>query len=303
MEDEDYGMGSDHPLIDDAEYEEPVLEVTPEIVPEVTKNTPISKMENLVAFTGDIDIDKITEQAKKYMAVEKQLRNIAISVTNKHDWVDEGGKPYLMWSGAARVARALGVSFKNIQHEESLLQDEKGEFLICNITGDVHWKGDVISEMGSSHSRKVFFAKRFDKQKQEYYLLPLSEIDRCDIKKMAHTNFLNRGLRSMVGLNFTWEEVEASLGISKSEITGKVAFKKETKDIESPKRKEIITMLKEMHGENARMTLEALTTFRGKDGTTVKGKNQLKDCSDKQVDMIYPKIKEQYEQHLAKAKA
>ena len=263
-----------------------------EIIPIKTSMEEYSKDER--------DIEVIAERAQKYAKIEKKLRQIAISVTNKNDWVDEGGKPYLMWSGAARVARILGVSYYDLQESEEKHTDENGEYIISKIKGKVKWKGDIIEELGTSHSRKPLIAVRKDKNGNRF-MLPLSEIDRTNVTKMAYTNFLNRGLKSIVGLNFTWEEVQEYTGATPGDSGGNVDFKK-SKNLDDPRRKEIADMLKELHGSSAIITLQALTTFEV-NGKKVPGKKKVSDCSDKQIPRLHETVlkqfKEKYKQEPA----
>jgi len=273
---------------DEKEFESEDKEQSREVI--VTQQSPINMMEMI----DDRDIEIIAMKAEKHAKIEKRLRQIAISVTNKNDWVDEGGKPYLMWSGASRVARILGISYFDLSESEQTITDDKGEYIISKIKGKIKWKGDIIEEIGTSHSRKPLVAMRKDKKTGQTVLLPLSEIDRTNITKMAHTNFLNRGLKSMVGLNFTWEEVQDATGATPGDSGGNVGFKKTEKNLNDPRRKEIGDMLVELHGESASLTLQAFTTFKTSNGETVQGKKKVSELTDKQVEHTHKKVLDQF---------
>lgn len=252
---------------------------------------------NALMAHEDIDPIQLAKNAEKMAKVELQLRQIALKMTNKNDWVDEGGKPYLQWSGAARVASAFGVSYFDITTEKDKYSDDKGEFIIFECKGKIKWRGRQIEEMGTGSTRDAFFGKRNGE------FLPLSEVDIPNVKKKAQTNFLNRGLKSICGLSFTWEEVTAATGLKPEEVGGSVDFsKKKEKNLDDPKRAEIKKWLVEMHGKNASVTLQALTTFKTKDGKTIQGKKKLDECSDAQIKMLHKKVQEQYKEWVSRKK-
>ena len=266
-------------------------EVLPEKEPQqpVFSMPPIPIVSHFMLDAADIDPDAIADRAEKMANVEKRLRQIALKVTNKSDWVDEGGKPYLQWSGAARIASTFGVSYVNLSTTVQKYTDDKGEYVIFECKGTILWKGRQIEEIGTGSTRDSFFGKRAGQW------LPLSEVDLPNVRKKAQTNFLNRGLKSIAGLSFTWEEVTEATGLKPENVGGKVDFKKKEKNLENPKRKELKDMLIKMHGKSAVITLQALTTFKTKDGKVVQGKTKMDECSDAQITRMYPVVKKQYD--------
>jgi len=278
----------------------------------IVLNTPQPiKTQEFSLAAGTVDPDEIERDAEKYMAVETKLRSIAVKCTNKNDWVDQNGRPYLQWSGAARIARAFGVSYQGLKYTEALKEDEHGPFLIIECTGTIIWRGSTLEEIGTGSSRDPFFGvrTRYIDGKKEKYFLPLSEVDITNIKKKAQTNFLNRALKSMVGLSFTWDEVNDALKNRGGNVT-KIEYDKSKSQTRTPpasspskpdtsdksKKEEIWTMLEEMHGTSAGVSLKALTSFKGRDGKQVPGKAKITYVSPAQVDNIYPKVKEQYDE-------
>lgn len=60
-------------------------------------------------------VDSIVAMAEKADAYVKALNKImeaSVKITNEYDWVLIGGKPYLQESGANKVARLFGISWK-----------------------------------------------------------------------------------------------------------------------------------------------------------------------------------------------
>ena len=245
----------------------------------------------------DIDPEAIALRAEKMATAEVKLRQIALKLTNKSDWVDEGGRPYLQWSGAARIASAFGVSYYNLVITKEIYKDDKGEYYLYECKGEIKWRGRNIEEIGTGSTRDPFFGVRFDREKQEKYFLPLSEVDIPNVKKKAQTNFLNRGLKSIAGLSFTWEEVTEATGLKPEDVGGKIDYnKKKTKNLDDPKRIGIKKMLVEMHSKNASVILQGLTTFKAPDGKQVPGKKKVDDCTDPQIKRLHTKVTELYKE-------
>ena len=66
--------------------------------------TPVSiESDNLVIMA---------ENAEKRVDAINRIKKAALKVTNKHDWTDQGGKPYLQVSGSEKVARLFGISWR-----------------------------------------------------------------------------------------------------------------------------------------------------------------------------------------------
>jgi hypothetical protein len=221
----------------------------------------------------------------------KRIKSAALSVTSKHDWVDQGGKPYLQVSGSEKIARLFGISWTI--DEPILTTEEDGHYSYTYQGAFTIGSTPPIDFIGSRGSKDGFFSMSHGKD------IPVSEINRNDIKKSAYTNLLGNGITRLLGLrNLTWEEVEAALGI-KRENMGKVNYgKPEMSDEGKDLRKKIGETLLEMAGndkDKAGKLLLTYTTFIDKEGKTVKGKESLKDVSEKAMPVTYGKIQKVYE--------
>jgi hypothetical protein len=153
-----------------------------------------------VAAIADTNLVAIAEDADKRLAAFEKIWKGSLSRTNANDWVNEGGKPYLQASGAQKIARWLGVSWRvNPPIEEDL---GGGHYLI-KYTGEFALGGAVISETGSRSSKDPFFSRAKGRD------LPASEIDKGNVMKAAYTNLLGRGITTLLGLrNLTWADLE-----------------------------------------------------------------------------------------------
>lgn len=279
--------------------------------PEIVENMPLEtrseslpiEQENSIQMmptdlvSGDLEASMI--KAEKYLAIQDRLRKLAVNVTSVADWVNEGGKPYLQWTGTAKVAMAFGVSYEQMVYKQTKFKDDIGEYVVFDCNGYVTWQGRKIPEAGTGSSRDAFFGKR----NGEY--LPTSEVDLNNIKKKALTNFLNRGLKSMIGLSFSWEEIETITGgkITSAKVAGvsydqggaggKTPESEETK----AKKKKLGQMILEIcqgNKEAASAYLYKLTTFKTKEGKEIKGKKQMRFVSEKQTDMLFSKVQEEH---------
>jgi hypothetical protein len=167
----------------------------------------------------------MADRAERAIEAVKKIKRIALAVTNKQDWVDEGGKPYLQSSGAEKIGPLFGISWL-IDPEPTREVDADGHYSYNyrgTFTHSVNGKERSITAIGSRTSKDDFFRVRYrNNQRVE---LPANEVDKESVKQAAHTNCLVNGITRILGIrNLTWEEVEEYTGF-KRENTGKVAFK------------------------------------------------------------------------------
>jgi len=121
-------------------------------------------------------------------------------------------------------------------------------------------------------------------------MLPLSEIDITNVMKKAHTNLLNRAIKGLLGLSFSWEELE---DISKGEITkancSKVSYRKGAQGGQNRTAQggdlhnEAHAILQEMScGDKDAYTefLQKATAFTGRHGNKVNGLTELGKVSE-----------------------
>jgi len=174
-----------------------------------------------IAAIADTNLVAIAEEADKRLAAFEKIWKGSLTRTNAHDWVDEGGKPYLQASGAQKIARWLGVSWRvNPPIEEDL---GGGHYLI-KYTGEFALGGAVISEVGTRSSKDPFFSRAKGRD------LPASEIDKGDVMKSAYTNLLGRGITTLLGLrNLTWQDLESHARINQKNVQ-RVGYGKPSQD-------------------------------------------------------------------------
>lgn len=167
-----------------------------------TKNTDIINIDN--KSLSD-QTDDILSNAERRISQIDKIIDLSIKRTNENDWIDQSGKPYLLSSGAEKIARLFGISWKIIKNEKIISEDEKSKFYFYQCVGIFSFsnKNDMIDAIGTCSSKDVFFAKVNGEFK------PLSEIDETNIMKSAYSNCIVNGITRLLGIrNLTWAQVK-----------------------------------------------------------------------------------------------
>lgn len=164
----------------------------------------------------------IAEQAEKRIDAMNKIKRVALKLTNASDWVDQGGKPYLQVSGAEKIGRMFGVSWRIGEAEFEAL--DGGHFSYA-YRGSFTVAGASIEAIGTRSSKDGFF-KRYAYENGAKTELPASEIDRGDVKKAAYTNCIGNGITRLLGVrNLTYADLQEFAGITKEQVMA-VDYKK-----------------------------------------------------------------------------
>ena len=179
----------------------------------------------------DDTLISLAEQAEKRIDAMTKIKKVSLKLTNKHDWTDQGGKPYLQVSGAEKIARMFGISWKI---SEPICEQQEAGHYTFTYKGFFSLAGASIEVIGTRSSKDGFF-KKYDWSQKDAdgnslkTELPASEIDRGDVKKAAYTNCIGSGITRILGLrNMTYEDLEEFAGIT-ADMIGKVDYKKKGK--------------------------------------------------------------------------
>ena len=183
-------------------------------------------LETALPAIADENIVAIAAHAEERLEALDKIKKVALKITNANDWVDENGKPYLQGSGAEKVARIFGVSWRIFEPTED---DLGGGHYIITYKGEFAVGGAIISAIGTRSSKDGFFKKYKyvgQGQDKERVELPASEIDKGDVKKSAYTNLLANGITRLLGIrNLTYGDLEKYAGIKRDQVTT-VEYKK-----------------------------------------------------------------------------
>jgi putative AlgH/UPF0301 family transcriptional regulator len=150
----------------------------------------------------DDTLVSLAEQAEKRINAMKKIKQVSLKLTNRHDWTDQGGKPYLQVSGAEKIARMFGISWRI---SEPICEQQDGGHFSFTYKGYFSLAGATIEAIGTRNSKDGFF-KKYDWSKTDEdgnsikEELPASEIDRGDVKKAAFTNCIGNGIVRLLGL-------------------------------------------------------------------------------------------------------
>lgn len=178
------------------------------------------------SVASDTDLELAIKNAERTEKLIAKIKQIAIKATNQNDWVDMEGEPYLQSSGAEKIARLFGISWRIVKGPtKEMSTDENGSFFIYSYTGEFSMGSKTIEITGTCSQKDKFFGKKQGKLKL------LSEIDECSIIKKAQTNMVVRGIKTILGIrNLTWAEIRGG-GVTQS-ATAAVSYKGTGKEVE-----------------------------------------------------------------------
>lgn len=182
--------------------------------------TALQVMTDDMPVIADDRLVAIADAAEKRIEAMNKIKRLALRMTGPQDWTDQGGKPFPWASGAEKIARLFGISWKVFDPVE---EREEGGHFGYTYKGTFTLAGTSIEAIGARSSKDGFFRKYKDGVE-----LPPSAIDKGDVKKSAYTNLLGNGIMRILGMrNLSWADLEVA-GIKQGDVA-KVAFKKDGK--------------------------------------------------------------------------
>ena len=188
--------------------------------------------DNVPAIADD-NLLRVAEMAERRIDAVIKIKQNALKVTNAGDWVDQGGKPYLLVSGSEKIANLFNISWRI---DEPTVETEPDGHFTYTLRGIFSIPGRSVSAEGSRSSKDPFF-KKYDWVKEQgkpdkKVEKPISAIDRRDVRMAALTNLLGNGITRLLGIrNLAYADLEAFAGITKAMI-GVVEYKSKGKDKE-----------------------------------------------------------------------
>ena len=196
------------------------------------KEIEVKNLEVATPLITEEDAENAIKRAERMEAYVRKIKTLAIKQTNKNDFVDMGGKPYLQASGAEKIARLFGISWRICEGypKKEQITDEKGSYYMYTYKGEFTMGGKSIEIIGTCSQKDKFLGTQGDKAR------PASEIDETNIIKKANTNMIVRGVTTILGIrNLTWDEVKSG-GVEQNQ-TNKVVYQTE---------KELVGMVKDI---------------------------------------------------------
>lgn len=152
-------------------------------------------------------IVEMAERADKMVSSLDKIMKAAIKITSPRDWVLIGDTPYLQESGAAKVARLFGISWRILEQKPEYDKDGYPTFYYRM---EFRMGNSTIEAEGRRSGKDDFFASAGKGKKKSP-----DEIDMGDVRMSAFTNCINRGIKSILpGLRNVDIETLESNGIN-----------------------------------------------------------------------------------------
>lgn len=244
----------------------------------------------------------LLQQAEFAVDAVKKVKALSLRVTNYADWKRLGPNAYLQKSGAMKVARLFGISFKDMKVKREDRRKENGD-TVAVFTAEVtaEFNGKEVKEIGVVDSEKQFYASAGHDETK-----PFDDRDFTSMQKHAVSNAMGRALKSILGLEgIPWEDIEAVLGKDAAGKAGAVGYG--DKSAEKPpetasdvemreKLRAMLLDLADQDPDSASKLLQKYTTFQTQDGKTVEG---VKSVNEKRFSLgwmkkTYGKVKDDW---------
>lgn len=176
--------------------------------------TVVDETENAGLMSTDYNrIISTAAVADKIIDAMDKVAKAALRITSPKDWTNISGTLYLQESGAAKVARAFGVSWQICDGYPKKEIDPQG-YPRFKYRMRLTMGKDTIEAEGQRSGADEFFAGKGKTKSPD-------EIDAGDVERAAYTNCLNRGVKTLIpGLrNIETARLEEA-GFDLSEIKG-----------------------------------------------------------------------------------
>lgn len=162
--------------------------------------------------TSADNIMYLAEKADKMITAMNKIMSAALKITSEHDWTLIGGKPYLQESGATKVARLFGISWRI--GDPKIECDSEG-YKTFTYKGRFEMRGQFIECEGSRSMKDEFFCGKANKRKS------VDEISERNVRQAAYTNCINNGIKRIVpGIRGIDVKMLEDAGIDTSRIKG-----------------------------------------------------------------------------------
>lgn len=229
---------------------------------------------------------------------------------------DFSGKPYFDHLACERISKIMGLVIKLNETDdgridyEKVIEDQTNNKYTIYLTGRIYYTGreqDYEVQEGSSCSFDDWYSQyqnvewtEDENDKKHKKVLNANALPESKVREKARANLIQRLVKKFLGLDFTWEELEAA-GIDRSKCKGftfsgnKGADSTDTMD----KKKTVWNKIVEICNGNidlAKKSLQKLTSFEKKDGTMFDGYTDINKVSEKMLPNLIKKVDEKYKE-------
>lgn len=180
---------------------------------EVINQTPIVQNDRIESLLRLADNSEALQKA--FRRIQRTIMSLALP----GDWMKFGSGVNTFLeiggSGAFRLIKPFGISFKNWKYWEEKGSDEKGDYYTCWYQCDVYCDNQTIEGvMGRAGTRDKFFGYAHEEWKN------LSDIKKDDIQTAARRNCMKEGVKVLFGLLHIPVSAAKELGLPENAIRG-----------------------------------------------------------------------------------
>lgn len=256
-------------------------------------------------FSSDEELAVFLERVDRRNEAMERVLQMALSKLMPTDFHDFDGKPMLQGVGAQRLMKYFGISVINKQRIPetgyAVNTQDPAKRLAVTYKATFRLGSMEVEGEGRRDTHNKFFGRKGGEFKD------LADINLPDLDAAAVTAMYRDGITTLLGLKgVTWEYLK-DLGFGAEKTTGHT-YKKgtqggnaaESKDAKK-KQNEIANMIFAMSEQDPDKSKDMLidyTSFKGKDGNMVKGKDSVSKLSDKQTDVIHGKVSKDYDEYV-----
>lgn len=247
----------------------------------------VTELENQLA-----DIDPA--ELRRRVALVQEIKRIIVEHTQPTDWLimkAKGAKAkvaYLGADGAERLAMLLGASWD----EPKRVREQREGHYIWIFSGHFRFGKRKIFAIGSCTSRDRFFSRRGGER------IPENEVNERDVQMKAFSNWIRNGISRALGLRnldaaYFGKPFWGAIPVVEFDSGGRGGTSKSQDADEKKKAGEMWDALMEFaehDEEKAKAMLKKLTTFKGKDGDTVAGVDNVDFLTGRRLQVNYEKV-------------
>ena len=174
------------------------------------------------------DPEKVAQRAD---ATKKMLASLC-KAASPANIVNFGGKPYFDHLACERIAKIVGLVIKinekngRIDYEKVIEDEAKNKYTIY-LTGKVYYTNrpdDYEIQEGSSSSfddwykeYQIIEEQETEDGKKKKVVISANALPEAKVREKARANLIQRLVKKFLGLDFTWEELEA-VGIDRNKF-------------------------------------------------------------------------------------
>jgi len=238
--------------------------------------------------------------AQARVEIKRQVLDLIAGEIPPRHWHNFNGRLRPDASACLRARALFGVTLDINPPERHDYTDEAGSYYVYTCSGFAEWQEMREPCYGTASSRGAFFSRSHGEP------VPKDEINPSFIARQAWTECRKDGVRTILGLELDEDEHERIHGTVPKDATkdwgkgGGGGGRKEQNGQDDPEtyamRLAIGKRCMELAGgdvDTAGGFLEAVTTFKGKDGRLVKGHKSAKTMTAKHIGALHKRMEKE----------